>query len=100
DLVNKITRESVGITLTIKKEELIECTNPRKLVETYKVQGGPSPEEVVREITSQNKTLKETKTNIAKLQASLSTAEKTLNLTVESYISNSSKNGRLKNSKL
>ena len=100
ELLQKVAQELAGVKLTVKKEDLIECTNPRKLVETYKVQGGPSPAEVERAITAKNKTLTQTKTTIDKLQAYIANAENTLNLTLESYVSKSSKNGRLKNSKL
>ena len=101
ELLQKVAQEAAGIKLTVKIKDIVECTNPRKLIETYKVQGGPSPVEVERAITTKNKTQTQTKTSIAKLQEKLANAEKTLNSTVESYIlSNSSKNGRLKNSKL
>jgi argininosuccinate lyase len=100
ELLSKVAKVSANIELTVKKQDLIECTNPRKLIETYKVQGGPSPAEVERAITAKNKTLTQTKTTIAKLQANLINAENSLNLTVESYASKSSKNGRLKNSEL
>ena len=96
-----LLKNAAGVKLMVKKEDIVECTNPRKLIETYKVQGGPSPAEVDRAITSKNKTLKQTKADVEKLQSNLANAEETLNLTVESYIkSDSSKNGRLKNSKL
>ena len=42
-LLRKVAQETAGIKLTVKEENLVECTNPRKLIETYKVQGGPSP---------------------------------------------------------
>ena len=97
ELLQKVAQEAAGIKLTVKIKDIVECTNPRKLIETYKVQGGPSPAEVERAITTKNKTQTQTKTSIAKLQEKLANAEKTLNSTVESYIlSNSSKNGRLK----
>jgi argininosuccinate lyase len=100
EILQKVAQESASIKLTVKKQDLIECTNPRKLVETYKVQGGPSPAEVERAIAVKSKTLKQTLTFVVKLQESLANAENTLNLTVESYVSKSSKNGRLKNPKL
>ena len=101
ELLQKIAQEAAGVKLTVKKEDIVECTNPRKLIETYKVQGGPSPAEVERAITTRNKTLTQTKTSITKLQTYLANAEKTLNSTVTSFsLSNSSKNGRLKNSNL
>jgi argininosuccinate lyase len=101
EMLQKIAQETAGIKLTVKKADIIECTNPRKLIETYKVQGGPSPAEVERAITSTNITLTQTKTNITKLQENLANAANTLNSTVKSYSqSDSSKKGRLKNSKL
>ena len=96
-----MAKESVGNELVVKKADIVECTNPRKLIETYKVQGGPSPAEVERAIKSTNKTLTQTKANITKLLENLATAEKTLNSTVKSCSQiGSSKNGRLKNSQL
>ncbi len=100
ELLNKIGQEAAGIKLTVKKADIVECTNPGKLIETYKVQGGPSPAEVERAITSTNKTLTQTKTNITQLKANLANAENTLNSTVESHSqSESSRKGKLKNSK-
>jgi argininosuccinate lyase len=101
ELLQKVAQGAAGVKLTVKKEDIVECINFRKLIETYKVQGGPSPAEVERAIKSRNKTLTQTKTAVAKLQANLANAEKILNSTVESYSqSNSSKNGRLKTSNL
>jgi argininosuccinate lyase len=92
ELLAKVAQESAGIKLTVKKADIVECTNLRKLVETYKVQGGPSPAEVERAITSTSKTLTQTKTNITKLQINLAKAENNLDSTVKSYSqSNSSK---------
>jgi argininosuccinate lyase len=101
ELLQKVTQGAAGVKLTVKKEDIVECINLRKLIETYKVQGGPSPAEVERAIKSRNKTLTQTKTAVAKLQANLANAEKSLNSTVESYSqSNSSKSGKLKTSNL
>jgi argininosuccinate lyase len=101
ELLANVAQESAGIKITVKKADMLECTNPSKLIETYKVQGGPSPAEVERAITSTNKTLTQTKTNITKLKEKLANAENTLTSTVKSYSKvDSSKNGRLKNSKL
>jgi argininosuccinate lyase len=99
--LQSVAQNASGVKLTVKKEDIVECTNPRKLIESYKVQGGPSPAEVDRAIKSKNKTLTQTKTDIEKLQENLANAEKTLDSIVETYSkSDSSKNGRLKNPKL
>jgi argininosuccinate lyase len=101
ELLTKVAKESVGIRLTVKKADIDECTNPRNLIETYKVQGGPSPAEVERAITSTNKNLAQTKVNITRLQENLTNAEKTLNSTVKSFSQvDSSEKGRFKNSQL
>ncbi len=101
EMLQKVAQEMAGIKLTVKKADLLECTNLLKLIETYKVQGGPSPAEVERAISFTKKTLTQTKANIAKLKEKLANAENTLNSTTELYSqSNSSENGRLKNSKL
>ena len=101
ELLQSVAQEVVGIKLTVKKEDIIECTNPHKLIETYKVQGGPSPVEVERAITTKKKNMARAKNNVTELKKNLSTAERTLNSTVESYsFSKSSPNGRLKNSNL
>ena len=101
DLLQKVAQEAALIKLTVKKEDIIECTNPHKLVKTYKVLGGPSPAEVERAISARNKTFAQTKTNISKLKENLANAENKLNSTVKSYsLPNSSKNGRPKNPNL
>jgi argininosuccinate lyase len=97
EILQKVAEESACIKLMVKEQDIIECTNPRNLVETYKVQGGPSPAEVEKSIIAENKTLSRSRKYLDGLQKNLANAENTLNLTVESYISTSSKNGRLKN---
>ena len=101
ELLQKIAQEAAGVKLTVKKGDIIDCTNPRKLIETYKVQGGPSPVEVERAITKLKKNMISSKNILAKLKQNLGNAESTLNSTVEAYsLSNSPSNVRLKNSNL
>jgi argininosuccinate lyase len=98
-MLQEIAGEVANVKLTIKNEDIVSCTNPRKLIETYKVLGGPSPAEVERAITARKKTMTQTKTNLAKLKENLENADKTLNLTVHDYsLSTTPKNVTLKNS--
>jgi len=90
ELLQKIAQESAGIKLTIKKEDIIDCTNPRKLIETYKVEGGPSRVEVERAIKTSKKNIMNAQTAIAKLKKNLAEATGNLNCTVESYVVSSS----------
>jgi argininosuccinate lyase len=85
ELLQKIAQEVAGLTLTVKREDIADCTNPRKLVETYKVLGGPSPVEVERAIKTSEKNMANAKSNIAKLKKNLADAERNLNRVVESY---------------
>ena len=99
EMVQRVAKEVAGVELTIKKEDIAECANPRKLVETYKVQGGPSAVEVEKSIEIAKKSMSEAKNNIAKLKKNFADAEKKLNSTLESYaVSENSENVRLKNS--
>jgi argininosuccinate lyase len=101
ELLHKVAMDSTTVKLTVKKEDIVACTNPRKIIETYKVQGGPSHVEVERAIKTSKKTITRVEKTILNLQKNLQQAEKTLNLTVKSYsLSNSPINGRLKNTTL
>jgi argininosuccinate lyase len=101
ELLAKVAEEAAGIKLIVKKVDIISCTNPRKIIETYKVQGGPSPAEVEKAIKIQQKNIAIQKTNTSKLKQNLADKQKTLNDIVGTYShSDSEKNARLKNSNL
>jgi hypothetical protein len=95
--------ETAGVNLSVKMEDIVDCTNPRKLVETYKVIGGPSAIEVEKAIKTHKKNMAEAKTNTAKLKNNLEDAQRNLNSVAESYVSNpmsTTENVRFKNSNL
>jgi len=85
ELLQKVALEAGGVKLTVKMEDIVDCTNPRKLVETYKVLGGPSPIEVKRAIKTSRKSMADAKSSIAKLKKNLADAERNLKRVVESY---------------
>jgi argininosuccinate lyase len=85
ELLQKVAQEAAGLKLSVKMEDIVECTNPRKLVETYKILGGPSPIEVKRAIKTSKKNMADAKSSIAKLKKNLADAERNLNRVVESY---------------
>jgi argininosuccinate lyase len=84
-LLGEVAKESANLTLNVKKEDIAECTNPRKLVETYKVQGGPSPVEVKRVLALKTENLAVLKAKIAKLEQSGVQKAKALDATVQAY---------------
>lgn len=95
ELVQKVALEAANVKITVKKQDLLECTNLRKLIETYKVLGGPSPEEVERAIDARNKTLAKTQANLDKLKEKLANAKKSLDKTIKDCVK--SGNDTLKN---
>lgn len=95
EFLQKVAMNSAAIKVIVKKQDLLECTNPRKLVETYKVLGGPSPREVYRAIESKNKILAHMRLYIKSLEQNLENAKAELKEIVENYIQ--TKNDKLKN---
>jgi len=101
ELLKTVALQAAGIKLTVKKEDMVECTDPRKIIETYKVQGGPLPLEVEKAITELKKNTVSSKNYIIKLKKNLADSEGNLNSIVESYsLSNTPLNVRLKNPNL
>ncbi len=99
EVLQKVAVQTAGVKLIVTESDISGCTDPRKLVETYKVQGGPSAVEVEKSIEKANKSMTEAKNNTAKLKNNLADAEKKLNSTLETYaVSHSVKNTKLKNS--
>jgi hypothetical protein len=97
ELLSKVAEESAGLTLMVKNEDIVSCTNPRKLIETYKVQGGPSPTEVQRGLYVRQKTMAKNRKVVDKLQEQQSNTQTILNSKVEAYsLSNSQESVKLK----
>ncbi|MBE3117059.1 argininosuccinate lyase, partial [Candidatus Bathyarchaeota archaeon] len=93
-LLEKVAQDSAGLRLAVKVEDIVECTNPRKIIETYKVQGGPSPVEVERALTQRNKNLLLEQKKVSELKQELAKSESKLETIVDSY---SLSNANLKN---
>jgi argininosuccinate lyase len=74
-LLGKVALDAANVTLTVKPQDIASCTNLRKLIETYKVQGGPSRAEVTRALKQKNKSVAENKRSIAGLQETLVAAQ-------------------------
>jgi len=84
-LLEKTAKESAGVKVTIKVEDLAECTNPRKLVETHKAQGGPSPNEVKRALKTRNQEFTLSKNGITQIEQNLAKSQKKLDSIVQEY---------------
>jgi argininosuccinate lyase len=84
-LLAQVAMDSAGIKLVVKSEDLVSCTNLRKIIETYKVQGGPSSAEVQRALKTKTKKVAANKAGIAKLKSDLTAAETALTHIVNEY---------------
>ncbi|HSV50046.1 MAG TPA: argininosuccinate lyase [Candidatus Acidoferrales bacterium] len=85
-LLQKVAKDAEGIKLTVKNEDIVSCTNLRKVIETYKVQGGPSPAETTRMLHARTKTIAANQKSITELNDHLTNAENTLNSAVNSAL--------------
>ncbi len=101
EMLEKVAKVAAGIKLAVKKEDVVSCTNLRKIIETYKVLGGPSRGEVERAIANRIKIMNQTKATVQKLEENVFKAETALNNVVDTYaLSDSQENARLKNPNL
>jgi argininosuccinate lyase len=101
ELLQKVAQDAVGIKLVVNAEDITESIDPLKIVETYKVKGGPAPTEVERALTTRKQRIVLSKSKVSKLKQKLDDAESKLESTVKSYsLSDSAENARFKNSNL
>ncbi len=85
ELLQKVAWESAEVKLSVRMEDIVDCTSPCKLVETHKIIGGPSPITVEKAIKTSKKNMAEAKSNIVNLKKNLADAQRKLNMTVKSY---------------
>jgi argininosuccinate lyase len=101
ELLQKVAQDAVGIKLIVSAEDISASIDPLKIVETYKVKGGPAPTEVERALTIRKQHMTLSKSNVSKMKQKISRAESKLESTVHSYfLSTSPENVRFKNSNL
>ena len=84
-LLQKAAQEAAGVKFSVKMEDILSCTNPRKLVESYKVLGGPSPIIVEKALKTSQKNMEKAKLAVAKLKNHVADAKGNLNRVIESY---------------
>jgi len=85
ELLQKVAQDTVGISLVVNAEDMTESFDPLKMVEAYKVRGGPAPTEVKRALTARKKRIVLAKANVSKLKQKLDEAQIKLESTDKSY---------------
>jgi argininosuccinate lyase len=100
ELLQKIAKDTIGITLAVKPADIAESVDPRRIVESYAVTGGPAPATVKKALATRKKHMAQTKSNVTELKKKLDTAKKQLESTAKSISEGKiPEYGRFKNSK-
>jgi len=99
-LLAKVAKGTVGIFLAVNAGDIDGSVDPKKIVESYNVTGGPAPTIVKKALVARKKSIAEAKSNINKLKQALEESKKKLDSTTKSVSkADSEQNGRFKNSK-
>ena len=96
ELLQKVAQESTGLKLKVDAKDIRESADLLKLVETYKVRGGPSPVEVERMLKIRKKCVVQSRSNLSEKKLELDKAEEKLQTVVKAYSSSNKPSINLK----
>jgi argininosuccinate lyase len=86
ELLQKVAKDSAGLTLNVKEADIQVSIDPAKFVESHKVNGGPSPAEVKRMLMNRKKLAGESKANLKEIEGKLEAADGQLESVVSGYL--------------
>ncbi len=99
ELIQKIAKETAGITLTVNAIDLAEAVDIKTVVYSQVVTGGPAPTTVKQALSARKKQMDKSKSDVKKMHQRLGIAQKELeNQTKLVSDGKISDRGRLKNS--
>ncbi|HEX9262184.1 MAG TPA: argininosuccinate lyase [Candidatus Bathyarchaeia archaeon] len=99
-LLAKVAMETIGISLMVNQNDIEASVDPKKIVESYSVTGGPAPTTVKKALAVRKKRMAQSRSKVSILKLRLNEAKNKLELTVKSISEGQiSENGRFKNSK-
>ncbi len=78
ELIQKIGKETTGITLTVKTIDRAEAVDIKTIVSSHSVTGGPAPTIVKRALAARKKQMHKSKSDVAKLHQKLEISQKEL----------------------
>jgi argininosuccinate lyase len=96
--LQKVAQESTGLKLKVDAKDIRESADLLKLVETYKVRGGPSPVEVERMLKIRKKCVVQSRSNLSEKKLELDKAEEKLQTVVKAYLSSNKPSIKFKSS--
>ena len=85
ELVQTVAKNSAGLKLNVKLEDICESVDPLKIVENYNVRGGPSPSEVERMLMIRKQQIALSKSDLSSKKRKLAKTASKLQTTVKSY---------------
>jgi argininosuccinate lyase len=87
ELLQKAAKDSAGLTLKAKLEDIKESIDPMKFVESHKAKGGPAPSEVKRMLKNRKQLTAQSKTSLKEKKSKLEEADNQLESVVQRYSS-------------
>jgi argininosuccinate lyase len=98
ELLRKVAKDSLSISLDIGIEDIHEATDSSKIIRSYAAEGSPSPTEVKRMLKTRRQKIIQTKSYLAKKKLKFKKTEDRLQSLVQSYSSSHDMNtAKLKN---
>ncbi len=92
EVLQKAAKDSAGLTLKVKLEDIKESVDPKKFVESHKAKGGPAPAEAKRMLKNRKQLAAQSKMSLKEKTTKLEEADNQLNSVVQRY--SSSKSGK------
>lgn len=84
ELLQKMAKDTINIALAVKAEDIAESVDPKRIVESHNVKGGPAPVTVKKALATRKKHMAQAKSNVSELKKRLDEAKKRLESTAKS----------------
>jgi argininosuccinate lyase len=84
ELLQKMAKDTVNIALAVKAEDIAESVDPKRIVESHNVKGGPAPATVKKALAARKKHMAQAKSSVSELKKKLDEAKKRLESSTKS----------------
>ena len=99
-LLAKVAMETIGVSLMVNQADIEDSVDPKKIVKSHSITGGPAPATVKKSLAVRKKLVSQSKSDVLSLRLKLDEAKNKLESKAKSISEGEfSENGRLKNSK-
>ena len=84
ELLQRMAKDTINIALAVEAEDIAESVDPKRIVESHNVKGGPAPVTVKKALAARKKHMAQAKSNVSELKKRLDEAKKRLESTAKS----------------